>query len=688
MVATSIVATMNITEIARKLKIPTNELREKLPQLGLGYGKNAVKVNDREAQRIVEAWNEMKRRERMTSKRDEQLSRGVAQKAGDKPVAERTVELPAVMTVRDFAAMIDVPIAKVMRELMKNGILASLNERIDFETASIVSGDLGVAATAQIAKAGDSEQDIGVLRLSEMLAGELQTDLEPRPPIIVVMGHVDHGKTKILDAIRKTNVMESEAGGITQHIGAYQVVRKEKLITFIDTPGHEAFTVMRSRGAKVADIAILVVAADDGVQPQTKEAVDIIKAAGLPYIVALNKIDKPDANPERVKGQLAELNLLPEEWGGKTMILPVSAKTGQGMDELLDALLLVNEMEQEKIVANPKRRAAGTIIESHIDKGEGPVATALIQAGTLRRGDTIGIRGSMFGRVRFMKDWRGESVDVAAPSMPVKILGFKVSPAVGDVIEVPEDEKSLLKIRKSVKSAVESTVSSIAKPESSKEGKQLLNIMLRADVLGSLEAVLGMLEKIKHDAVGVEVVAKGLGNVTDADVDKAEATKSILYAFDVKPTSTAEALARDKNVEVLQFQVIYKLFEDILVRLQKLLPNEQIITEMGKIEVLALFKKLDKGAVIGGKILGDKIRVGNKLRILRASVSTGDMEVVGEGEIVKLQAGKQNVKEVSGGSECGIEYFGRTKIEVGDILETYFEESKTRILQIDGVDLR
>lgn len=673
---------MNITEIARRLKIPTEELREKLPQLGLGYGRNAVKVNDRDAQRIIEAWNEMKRRERLTSKRDEQLSRGVAQRAGDKPVADRKASLPPVMTVRDFAALIDVPIAAVMRELMKNGILASLNERIDFETASIVSADLGVTAEARVGSAASADEEAGAQRLSEVLSGEKAENLEPRAPIIVVMGHVDHGKTKILDSIRSTHVMEGEAGGITQHIGAYQVERKDRHITFIDTPGHEAFTVMRSRGAKVADIAILVVAADDGVQPQTKEAVDIIKAAGLPYVVALNKIDKEDANPERVKGQLAELNLLPEEWGGKTMIIPVSAKTGQGIDELLDALLLVNEMEQAKIVANPNRKAAGTIIESHIDKGEGPVATALIQAGTLKLGDTIGIRGALFGRVRMMKNWKGENAKEAPPSMPVKILGFKVAPAVGDVIEVPEDEKALAKARKPVKSAVESTVSSMAKPDASREGKKLLNIILRADVLGSLEAVLGMLEKIKHDAVGVEVVAKGLGNVTDADVNKAEATGSVLYAFDVKPTASAETLARDKNVEIASFQVIYKLFEDILSRLQGMLPAEQIITELAKVEVLAVFKKLDKGGVIGGRVLGEKIRTGSRMRILRAD------QVVGEGEIVKVQVGKSVMKEVSGGSECGIEFTGKSKIEVGDILETYYEESKDRILQIEGIDLR
>ncbi len=674
---------MNISELARRLRVPTDDLRAKLPELGFSIGRHAIKINDREAQRIMEAWADYQRRARLTAKRDEQMARVEAQRSGEKPVLEKKVTLPAVISVRDFAAKLDLPIAKVMQELLRNGILASLNERIDYDTAAIVSEDLGYEALKEDASIDTEADDAGSKRLEDMLQGEEKSLLVSRPPVIVVMGHVDHGKTKLLDAIRSANVMDTEAGGITQHIGAYQVVRKDKLITFIDTPGHEAFTVMRSRGAKVADIAILVVAADDGVQPQTKEAVDIIKAAGLPYVVAINKIDKPDANVEKVKGQLAELNLIPEEWGGKTLIVPVSAKAGTGIDELLDMLLLVNDMEKEKIAANPDRRAAGTIIDSHIDKGAGPVATILVQSGTLKLGDVIGVRGAMYGRVRFMKDWRGESVNEAPPSMPVEVLGFKAAPAVGDVLEVPEDVKALEKMKdKPMRTGVAQTVTSRPTAAENKEGKQFLNVMVRADVLGSLEAFLGMLEKIKHEAVGVEVVAKGLGNITDADVLKAEATHSVMYAFGVRPSTTAEELSRDKNVEIVQNDIIYKLFEDVLVRLQKMLPSEEILTEMGKIEVLAVFKKTDKGGIIGGKVLGDKVRAPAKMRILRAG------GVVGEGEIIRLQAAKQAVKEVSGGSECGVEFTGRTKIEVGDILETYTEESKTRILKIEGVDLR
>ncbi len=674
---------MNISELARRLGVSTEDLRAKLPALGFSIGRHAIKINDREAQRIQMAYSEMKRRVRLTERREEQMAQAAAQKAGIKPPVQKEVELPAVMTVRDFATVIDQPIAKVMRELMKNGILASLNERIDFDTASIVAEDMGVKAHPMTSVAADSGDTEGAARLSEMLAEEKKENLIGRPPIIVVMGHVDHGKTKLLDSIRTTNVMDSEAGGITQHIGAYQVVRKDRLITFIDTPGHEAFTVMRSRGAKVADIAILVVAADDGVQPQTKEAVEIIKAAGLPFVVALNKVDKAEANVEKVKSQLSELGVISEEWGGKTMLLPVSAKTGVGIDALLDALLLINDVEQEKIVANPERLAAGTIIESHINKGEGPVATVLVQNGTLKLGDSIGVRGALFGRVRSMRDWRGENVTVATPSMPVKLLGFKVAPAVGDVMEVPADEKALAKMRKPVTSAADaSTKATASVPEVRKEGTKMLNLIVRADVLGSLEAFLGMLEKIKHESVAVDVVARGLGNVTDGDIDKAEATQSVIYAFNVKPTTSAEQLSRDKNIEILQSPIIYKLFENVMERLQKLLPSEQILTELGKIEVLASFKKLDKGGVVGGKVLGEKVRAGTKLRILR------DGAVVGEGELLKLQSGRQNVKEVSGGTECGIEYSSRTRIEPGDILETYSEEAKTRILHIDGIDMR
>ncbi|MEK7666006.1 MAG: translation initiation factor IF-2 [Patescibacteria group bacterium] len=673
---------MNISEIARRLRVSTEELRESLPSLGFSIGRHAIKVNDREAQRIMEAWMELKKRERLTAKREAQMAQIEAQKSGPK-VLDKEATLPSVMTVREFAALLDLPIARVMQELLKSGILVSLNERIDFETASIVAEDLGYKAIPSEVKNEQMYEDTeGQTRLTAALTAEASECFVERPPVIVVLGHVDHGKTKILDSIRKTHVMEGEAGGITQHIGAYQVERRGRQLTFIDTPGHEAFTVMRSRGAKVADIAILVVAVDDGVQPQTKEAVDIIKAAGLPFVVALNKIDKADANIERVKGQLAELNLVPEDWGGKTVCVPVSAKEGRNIDQLLDVLILVADMEKQRLMANAGRRAIGTIIESHIDKGEGPVATVLVQAGTLKLGDTIGVRGALYGRVRSMRDWKGEFVKEAPPSMPAKILGLKFAPAVGDILEVPEDAKALAKMKHTpTRSGVEEAGSQTVRSTEKEEGKLFLNVIVRADVLGSLEAVLGMFEKVKHDAVGIEVVAKGLGNITDSDVLKAEATHSIIYAFTVKPTTTAHELAREKNVDIREFNVIYKLFEDVLGALDKLMPEEKTLIELGKFHVIAIFKKMDRGGVFGAKVVGEKVRVGSKMRILRGE------QVVGEGEITSLQLGKQSVKEVAGGAECGVGYNG-ARIEIGDLVETYIEESKVRKLKIEGVDLR
>ncbi|MBI1907909.1 translation initiation factor IF-2 [Candidatus Uhrbacteria bacterium] len=455
-------------------------------------------------------------------------------------------------------------------------------------------------------------------RIADVMQAEAQANLVARPPVIVVMGHVDHGKTLLLDTIRKTRVIDTEAGGITQHIGAYQVAKNGRALTFIDTPGHEAFTVMRSRGAKVADIAILVVAADDGIQPQTREVIDIIKAAQMPFIVAINKIDKPEANPERVKSQLAEVGLVPEDWGGKTICVPVSAKAGLNIDQLLDMLLLVADMEKERIVANPDRHAIGTIIESHVDKGQGPVATVLVQTGTLKVQDTLGVRGALYGRVRAMKTFDGRDIKEALPSTPVKILGFKEAPSVGDILEVPEDPAALEKLRlqPSRKSGVEElTVKhahAIEEQADAQEGesKVKLNLVVKADVLGSLEALLGMLEKIDNPYVGMEIVGKGLGNVTDADVLRAEAANATVVAFSVKAPPQVEELARTKNVPIEEYTVIYRLFEQVVEKLKKLMPAEKVYTELGSGEVLALFKKTDKGHIVGCRVKKGKFMAG------------------------------------------------------------------------------
>ncbi len=676
---------MNISELARRLRVPTEELRSKLPELGFDIGNKAIKIPDRDAGRIMNAWQEMKKRQYLQKKMEDQkarLERKEKVKSGD---AEKIL-IPATISVRDFATALNLPIAKVMQELMRSGILASLNELIDFDSASIIAEDLGFIAEKVEASKDTSSTDVQVDRLADVMHGESAENLVPRAPVIVVMGHVDHGKTLLLDTIRKTRVIDSEAGGITQHIGAYQVVKDGRALTFIDTPGHEAFTVMRSRGAKVADIAILVVAADDGIQPQTREVIDIIKASQLPFIVAINKIDKPEANIERIYGQLGEVGLVPEEWGGKTICVPVSAKAGLNIDKLLDMLLLVADLEKAKIVANPDRQAIGTVIESHVDKGQGPVATVLVQTGTLKVGDVIGLRGALYGKVRAMKTFDGKDIKVAPPSTPVKILGFKEAPSVGDILEVPEDAALLgkLRLQPTRKSGVgELTLKhshSIEEDGESAggESKVKFNVVVKADVLGSLEALMGMLEKIDNPYVGVEIVGKGLGNVTDADIMSADAAKAVIFGFNVKAPAQIMELARSKNVIVEEYQVIYRLFESVVAHLKKLLPDEKIYSELGSAEVLALFKKTDKGQIVGCRVKKGKLMSGATVRVLRNG------QMIGEGKSDALQSGKSAVSDVLAGQECGLSFIGKTKIEVGDILELYKEELQARALAVEG----
>ena len=694
---------MNITELARRLRVRPEELHEKLPLLGFAVGKKALKIDNRQAQAITEAWNEMRRKERLAEKVRDQKAQAARR---DIPDAERKpVTLPAVMTVRDFASAMDLPVPRVMQELMKNGILAAINERIDFDTASILAEDLGYKAVRQDGMTVMEDVE-GLEKIRGRVEGEQKDNLVRRPPVIVVMGHVDHGKTRLLDAIRKTNVMDTEAGGITQHIGAYQVMHYPKgdassraseasrgipkLLTFIDTPGHEAFTVMRSRGAKVADIAILVVAVDDGVQPQTKEAINIIKSAGLPFVVALNKIDREEANIEKVKTQLSELELVPEDWGGKTIMVPLSAKAGTNIEQLLDMLLLVEEMEKEKIVANPNGRAIGTVIESNVNPGSGPIATVLVQSGTLHIGDDLGVRGTQFGRVRAMQNWKGETLVTATPSTPAKIIGWKLAPSVGDVMEVPSDIKELKKM-KSTDSSLKATeevasirhvVKSTDEEQPGEEGKQVVNLIIRADVLGSLEAILGMLDKIKHEQVGMKVVQKGLGNITDADINTAAGSQAIVIGFNVRPSGGAQELARDKEVDLREYKIIYKLFEDVIEELKKRLPAETVIEEQGRFEVVKNFKKIDGGWIVGGRVKGEKIHRGAKVRLSRNG------EYIGEGSIVSLQLGRAELNEAQAGQEIGMSYKGKVKPEEGDLVETYTEDRITKELKIEGISLR
>jgi len=662
---------MNVTELARKLKVPTKELLEKLPELGFDIGKKAIKVDPAQAERIIQAWADYQRKLRAQEKlreREEVMAKkeAIIQEGGE-------ISLPGYITVRELAGKMKLPVTELIKILMQSGILASQNERLDFETASIIAEDLGYK-TKQEKEEVHQEKDLD--RIRERIEAEKELKAVPRPPVIVVMGHVDHGKTKLLDAIRMTHVVEGEAGGITQHIGAYQVEKNGRNITFVDTPGHEAFTVMRSRGAKVADIAILVVAVDDGVQPQTKEAIDIIQAAKLPMVVALNKIDKPEANVEKTKRQLSELNLISEDWGGKTVMQEISAKQGLNIDKLLDMVLLVADMEKERITANPEGLAIGTIIESHVDKGEGPVATVLVQNGTLHVGDYLGVRGANYGRVRALKDWRNEDVREAGPGMPVKILGFKFAPAVGDIMEVPEDVKELkAKKVKPDRKVIEKMVAQKTVSEEEKIETQF-NFVLRGDVLGSIEAILGTIEKIDVPGLAINIVAKGLGNITESDVLAAEATGAVIYGFNVKAPVVVEELARDKGVEIKYYKIIYELFDDIEKRLNELVKPEVVVNQLGRAKVLQVFIREPKYSIVGCAVTEGKVE-GNA----KANVYRGD-ELIDEGEIEEVQIGKQKVTDVLKGQECGIKFIGKTKFEEGDILEVYREETKAKEIKL------
>lgn len=659
---------MNISELARKLRVNPEELKAKLPELGFDIGMRAIKVDDHMAQQIIRRWSDYSR-ELQRRRREEVAQKQVATAAAS---VSGPIKIPAVINVRDFALKLNLPVTRLITELMKNGILASLNERIDFDTASIVADDMGFKIEKEDEKEAEIVAPVGD-RIREVIAKEEKGNLVARPPVVVVMGHVDHGKTMLLDAIRKTNVIAGEAGGITQHIGAYQAKAKDHLLTFIDTPGHEAFTAMRSRGAKIADVAVLVVAADDGVQPQTKEAIKIIEAAKLPFVVAINKTDKADADPERVKRELSDLNIIPEEWGGKAPMVPISAKTGKNLSDLLDTILLVAEIDKDKIVANPAAPAMATAIEAHVDKGEGVVATILIQNGTLRRNDILAVGKNFFGRVRAMRDWNNKEVSEAPPGMPVKILGFKAAPQVGDIIEVAPDMKNLERAKASkVSEQKMTTVERVAKADEESKEVPTVNLIIRADVLGSLEAVVVSFDKFKHPDVGVNVVGKGLGNITEADILNAEATGALVLGFNVQILPAVADLASEKGVRIKNYRIIYDLLNDVRDELEKLLPPEVVRTDYGTANVLAVFRSERDFTIVGGLVTDGKIILNSKVTITRGA------EEVGEGAVAELQSGKRVVAEMRSGQEFGIKIKSKTPLLVGDKLSFYSEERKAR----------
>ncbi|MED9948034.1 MAG: translation initiation factor IF-2, partial [Peptacetobacter hiranonis] len=581
-------------------------------------------------------------------------------------IAERgnVISLSGKITVQDLANEMGKTVSEVIKELMMMGTMATINQEISFEIASLVATKFGFELTT----ADDSETEDEIEKLME-IEEDKEEDLKPRPPVVTVMGHVDHGKTSLLDAIRKTNVTKGEAGGITQHIGASEVKINGQKIVFLDTPGHEAFTSMRARGAQVTDIAILVVAADDGIMPQTVEAINHAKAAEVPLIVAINKIDKDGANPDRVKQELSEHGLLVEDWGGDVIAVPVSAKKNIGIDHLLEMVLLVAEMEELK--ANPDKRAVGTVIEAQLDKGRGPVATVLVQGGTLRVGDPI-VAGVASGKVRAMINSKGKRVKVAGPSTAVEILGLSDVPQGGDqFVEVPSDKvaRSIAEKRQQqqreemLKSSQRLSLDDLFNQMN--DGLKELNIVIKADVQGSVQAVKQSLERLSNDEVQVKAIHGGVGAITETDVLLAAASNAIIIGFNVRPVSGAESLAEKENVDMRTYTIIYKAIEDIQAAMCGMLDPDIVDEDTGKAEIRETYRISGVGTVAGCYVTNGKIYRNCKARIVRDGI------IVHECELAALRRFKDDVKEVAEGYECGMSFVNYNDIKEGDIVEAY-----------------
>ena len=600
------------------------------------------------------------------------------------PRDRAAIELPSSITVKDLADLLGVNPADVIRELIKSGIFANINQGIDRETASLVAEELGYEVAETAAPGAPANADgtqpeaapVSAATKEQLYEEDEESLLLPRAPIVTVMGHVDHGKTSLLDAIRTTKVAAGERGGITQHIGASEVVKDGRHIVFLDTPGHEAFTAMRARGAKVTDIAIVVVAADDGVMPQTLEAIDHARAAKVPIIIALNKIDKPDANPDRVKNGLAEAGVVVEEYGGDVPMVPVSAKARLGLDELLEMINLVADLQELK--ANPKRPAVGTIVEAELDKGRGPVATALVQTGTLRVGDVI-VVGETYGKVRALENALGKRITKAGPSSPAVVLGLADVPEAGDILRVVADEKtarSMVEERKAASAARSegggrATLEDLYAQIQAGQTKEL-RIILKTDVSGSLGAITHALQQLSTDEVRINVLHEAAGDVTDNDIMLAAASDAIVVAFSTKVTDTARRAAEAEKVDVRQYDIIYKLTDDISAALRGMLEPEQVETVEGRAEVRKIFR-VGKVAVIAGCYVTDgRIVRGGGARVWRGG------KIITTDRIESLRRMKDDVREVATTFECGIGLAGSNDLVEGDIIECFTQQMVSR----------
>ncbi len=632
--------------------------------------ENIAPANDRNSDNVVRKQklnqkSKQYRKQGMRSHKHETEAERLKRIAAERAKKQIKITVPEEITVGELAALLKMTAAEVIKKLFSLGMMATVNEVIDYDTAEIVATELGAKVEKEV-----------VVTIEERIIDDTEDaeeDLEPRDPVVVVMGHVDHGKTSLLDAIRNTSVTSTEAGGITQHIGAYRVQTPEGKITFLDTPGHAAFTSMRARGAMATDIAILVVAADDGIMPQTIEAINHAKAANVSIIVAINKMDKPGASPDKIMQQLTEHDLVPEEWGGDVICIPVSAKTHQGIDKVLESINLVAEMLELK--ANPNRAAKGVVIEAKLDKGRGPVATVLVQNGTLKTGDTI-VAGTAVGRVRVMTNENGKVLDSAGPSVPVEIMGLAEVPQAGDTFDAVSDEKlarELVEQRKreakeeEFKQYQKVTLDNLFSSISQGDMKEL-NIIVKADVQGSVEAVKQNIEKLSNDEVKVKVIHGSVGAVNESDVMLANASNAIIVGFNVRPDPVAAEIAERDGVDMRMYRVIYDCIEELEAAIKGMLAPKFREVVLGRAEVRNVFKLSSAGMIAGSYVLDGKITRNSQIRVVRDGI------VIFEDAIASLKRFKEDAKEVASGYECGVGLEKFNDIKEGDILEAFVME--------------
>jgi len=669
---------IRVYKLADELEMESKELIDILNNLGIEVSSHMSTVEDDTAKLVREMVEEEKRKNSEETEVAEE-TKEETQEVSEKPeLTEKEIDeekeeedetdyvaVNEGITIRELADKMNISSNNIIKEMMQLGIMTNVNYSLDEDEIEILKEELGleVKLTDEVEEEEDTE-----LQLEEIV--DRPEDLEPRPPIVTVMGHVDHGKTTLLDHIRRARVAEGEAGGITQHIGAYQAKYNSNKITFIDTPGHEAFSAMRARGAQLTDIVILVVAADDGIMPQTIEAINHAQAAGIPIIVAINKIDKNNAQPDRVKQELTEHGLVPEEWGGETICVPISALKGENIDELLEMVNLVAELEE--LQANPNRVADGVIIESELDRGRGPIATVLVKNGTLKIGDYI-IAGSITGRVRALLDEHGERVEKADPGTPVIVLGFNDVPSAGDYLRVMEDERKAKeladkrqekkkeeRLQKDTKVSLEDLYRNIQEGEIKE-----LNVIIKADVQGSIAALESSLMNIKSDEVSVNVIHTGVGSINETDVNLASASNAIIIGFNVRPGTNARKAAEKEKVEIKTYRVIYKVIEDIRDAMSGLLEPEYKEIVVGRVEVRDTFKVPDVGIIAGAYVKEGEVNRNDYVRLIRNGV------VKHEGNISSLKRFEDDVREVKEGYECGIGIEDYNDVKVDDILEIY-----------------